>query len=53
MTTTTTTTGVTCQLATSLADLRYEDLPEEVVARTEERAWNLDLEPDVRDFLEA
>jgi hypothetical protein len=35
---TTTTTGVTRQLASSLADLRFEDLPKEVVARTEERA---------------
>jgi len=34
--TTTTTTGVTRLLATSLADLRFEDLPEKVVARTEE-----------------
>ncbi|HZC83277.1 MAG TPA: MmgE/PrpD family protein [Rubrobacter sp.] len=33
---TTTTTGVTRQLALSLADLRFEDLPKEVVARTEE-----------------
>jgi 2-methylcitrate dehydratase PrpD len=33
---TTTTTGVTRQLASSLADLRFEDLPNEVVARTEE-----------------
>ena len=33
---TTTTTGVTRQLASSLADLRFEDLPKEVVARTEE-----------------
>ena len=31
---TTTTTGVTRQLALSLADLRFEDLPKEVVART-------------------
>jgi 2-methylcitrate dehydratase PrpD len=33
---TTTTTGVTRQLASSLVDLRFEDLPKEVVARTEE-----------------
>lgn len=33
---TTTTTGVTRQLASSLADLRFEDLPKEVVARMEE-----------------
>lgn len=33
---TTTTSGVTRQLASSLADLRFEDLPKEVVARTEE-----------------
>ena len=33
---TTTTTGVTRQLASSLADLRFEDPPNEVVARTEE-----------------
>ena len=33
---TTTTTGVTRQLALSLADLRFEDLPKEVVTRTEE-----------------
>jgi hypothetical protein len=33
---TTTTTSVTRQLASSLADLRFEDLPKEVVARTKE-----------------
>jgi 2-methylcitrate dehydratase PrpD len=33
---TTTTTGVTRQLASSLADLRFEDLPKVVVARTKE-----------------
>jgi 2-methylcitrate dehydratase PrpD len=33
---TTTTTSVTRQLASSLADLRFEDLPKKVVARTEE-----------------
>lgn len=33
---TTTISGVTRQLASSLADLRFEDLPKEVVARTEE-----------------
>ena len=33
---TTTTTGETRQLASYLADLRFEDIPEEVVARTED-----------------
>jgi 2-methylcitrate dehydratase PrpD len=36
MTTTTTTTGTTRQLASRLADLRFEELPDEVVARTKE-----------------
>ena len=34
--TTTTTTGTTRQLASRLADLRFEELPDEVVARTKE-----------------
>ena len=34
--TTTKTTGETRQLASYLAGLRFEDIPEEVVARTEE-----------------
>jgi 2-methylcitrate dehydratase PrpD len=33
---TTTTTGVTRRLASSLAYLRFEDLPKEVVAQTKE-----------------
>ncbi len=51
-----TTTGTTRELASILSNLRFEDLPREVVDRTEEFfldwiASALDREPDVRDLL--